>query len=85
VGERIAVASVDTDGRDGPGGIDPTPAGAVVDGTTVEDPGAARRALADSDAHGYLADRTALVVTGSTGTNANDLRAVVVRRGGDER
>jgi glycerate 2-kinase len=77
VREAVALGSVDTDGRDGPG-EDDVPAGAVVDGTTVEDPVAARAALADSDSHGYLDGRNALVRTGPTGTNANDLRVVVV-------
>ncbi|MDX1747997.1 MAG: MOFRL family protein, partial [Halobacteriales archaeon] len=69
-----AFAAVDTDGRDGG-----TPAaGGVVTAQTVDDVQAARRALDENDAFGYLADRDALIRTGATGTNVNDLRAVVV-------
>lgn len=83
-GDDIALASVDTDGRDGPGGGDTAddsrevPAGALVDGTTVDDPGPAHRALSNNDSHGYLGERAALVRTGPTGTNVNDLRVLVV-------
>ncbi len=73
-GTDIAVAAVDTDGIDG--GTDA--AGALVDGTTVADPDAARAALADNDVSPYLASRNGLVLTGSTGTNLNDLRVLVV-------
>jgi hydroxypyruvate reductase len=38
----------------------------------------AREALADDDSHGYLGARGALVVTGPTGTNVDDLVVVVV-------
>jgi glycerate 2-kinase len=72
--DAVTVAAVDTDGRDG--GTDA--AGALVDGETVDDPGAARAALEDNDAYHYLDQRDALVVTGRTGTNVNDLRVVVV-------
>jgi hydroxypyruvate reductase len=71
------LAAVDTDGRDG--GSDA--AGAIVDAETVADADAAadaRAALADNDAGTYLAERDALVYTGRTGTNVNDLRVFVV-------
>jgi len=71
--EKVTLASVDTDGRDG--GTDA--AGGVVDSGTVDDPGAARAALADNDAYTYLDARDALVHTGG-GTNVNDLRVVLV-------
>ncbi len=71
---RITVAAVDTDGIDGATDA----AGALVDGTTVEDPDAAREALAENDVYPYLESRGALVLTGPTGTNLNDLRVVVV-------
>lgn len=74
-GSRWALATVDTDGRDG--GTDA--AGALVDGETVADPAAARDALARNDTVTYLDGRAALVRTGRTGTNVNDLRALVVR------
>jgi hydroxypyruvate reductase len=68
------LACVDTDGRDGSSDF----AGALVDADTVDDPAAARTALANSDAFGYLGDRGAVVSTGATGTNVNDLRVLVV-------
>ncbi|WP_135819855.1 glycerate kinase type-2 family protein [Halostella litorea] len=73
-GSEVAVAAVDTDGIDGATDA----AGAVVDGATVDDADAARAALADNDAYPYLAARDALIRTGATGTNLNDLRALVV-------
>ena len=73
--EGVVVAAVDTDGRDGASAV----AGASVDRETVTDVTAARRALADHDAGSYLATVDALVNTGSTGTNVNDLRVLVVR------
>ncbi|WP_338738439.1 glycerate kinase type-2 family protein [Haloplanus salilacus] len=72
--DSATLACVDTDGRDGSSDF----AGAVVDGDTVSDTDAARRALADSDAFGHLGDRDAAVTTGPTGTNVNDLRVLVV-------
>ncbi|WP_231186642.1 DUF4147 domain-containing protein [Haladaptatus sp. DYF46] len=74
----IVVASIDTDGLDG----STDAAGAVVDHETVprEEQAAARTALRNHDAYPFLGDRDALVETGETGTNVNDLRAVVVGR-----
>jgi hydroxypyruvate reductase len=71
---EVVVASVDTDGIDGASDA----AGAIVDATTVEDADAAGEALAASDAGPYLADRNALIETGPTGTNVNDLYLVGV-------
>ncbi|WP_324665895.1 glycerate kinase type-2 family protein [Haloarcula sediminis] len=71
---QITVAAVDTDGIDGATDA----AGALVDETTVEDPDAAREALAENDVYPYLESRGALLLTGPTGTNLNDLRVVVV-------
>nr|WP_049893430.1 DUF4147 domain-containing protein [Halogranum salarium] len=68
------LGAVDTDGRDG--GVDV--AGALVDGETVDDVTAAREALATNDAFPYLDERGAIVRTGPTGTNVNDLRVLVV-------
>lgn len=68
------LASVDTDGEDG----STDAAGALVDSGTVDDPGAASRALSESDAYGYLESRDALIRTGPTGTNVNDLCVVLV-------
>ncbi|MDS0292748.1 glycerate kinase type-2 family protein [Halogeometricum luteum] len=71
------VAAVDSDGEDG--GTDV--AGAIVDAETaagVEAGREAAAALADNDALPFLRDRDALVRTGPTGTNVNDLRIAVV-------
>ncbi len=73
----IVAASVDTDGVDGSSDA----AGALVDGDTVEEPQAAREALANHATATYLADRDAAVVTGPTGTNVNDFRVFVVGEG----
>ena len=72
--EGIVVAAVDTDGKDGAADA----AGGLVDAKTVDDPDSGRAALADNDAFPYLRDRDALLVTGPTGTNVNDLRVLVV-------
>ncbi|MCL7417275.1 MAG: glycerate kinase [Halalkalicoccus sp.] len=81
--EGVALAAVDTDGIDGASDV----AGALVDGATVSDPGRARAALADNDAYPYLEDGGggAIIETGSTGTNVNDLRVVVVATPGTNR
>jgi len=71
---QSAFACVDTDGVDGASEA----AGAVVDDETVGEPAAARAALHENDAGGFLAGRDALVRTGPTGTNVNDLRVLVV-------
>ena len=71
--DGITVASVDTDGIDGATDV----AGAIVDRTTVEGR-AATRALAANDAASVLGAADALIETGPTGTNVNDLRVVVV-------
>jgi hydroxypyruvate reductase len=70
----VTVGSVDTDGLDG----STDAAGALVDADTVTDRRAAERALRENDAYPFLADREALLVTGETGTNVNDLRVLVV-------
>lgn len=72
--QGTVLASVDTDGRDGASDA----AGALVDSETVPDVVAAREALDDNDAGGYLDGRGARLVTGRTGTNVNDLRVLVV-------
>lgn len=72
--EGVALGSVDTDGIDGATDA----AGAIVDGDTVEDAEAARDALAANDAFPYLEERGAIVDTGPTGTNVNDLRVLVI-------
>lgn len=70
----VVLASVDSDGIDGATDA----AGAIVDADTVTDEAGARAALADNDAASELERASALVFTGRTGTNVNDLRVVVV-------
>lgn len=77
--EGWAAFSADTDGQDGP----TEAAGGLVDGRTAPrireagiDP---REALAHNDTHAALAAAGALLETGPTGTNVNDLRAVLIR------
>ncbi|MFO8116639.1 MAG: DUF4147 domain-containing protein [Halorubrum sp.] len=70
---RIVVASADTDGIDGPTDA----AGGMADATTL-DPDAARDALDRHDAYPLLDEADALLRTGPTGTNVNDLRVIVV-------
>ena len=72
--ERAVCCAVDTDGLDGPTDA----AGAIVDADTVEDRQRARGARAAHDAYSYLDERGALVRTGATGTNVNDLRVLLV-------
>jgi len=72
--DDVAVAAIDTDGRDG----STDAAGALVDGATVREEGAARDALAANDSLGYLDGCGAVLRTGVTGTNVNDMRVVVV-------
>ena len=71
--EGIVVASVDTDGIDGATDA----AGAIADATTVPE-AAGRDALERNDALPVLEDADAVIRTGPTGTNVNDLRAFVV-------
>lgn len=66
-----------TDGSDGPTDA----AGAIVDsGTCTRGAGDPRAALARNDAYPFLASADALLVTGPTGTNVNDLALVRVLR-----
>lgn len=70
----VALCAADTDGIDGPTDA----AGAVVTEETVDDLQEARARLADNDAYEYLDERDALLRTGATGTNVNDLRVLVL-------
>ncbi|CQR49942.1 glycerate kinase type-2 family protein [Haloferax massiliensis] len=74
--EAAVLASIDSDGKDG--GTDV--AGAIVDSSSV-DAGDARAALARNDALPVLREAGALVESGATGTNVNDLRVLVVGGG----
>lgn len=71
---EVVVAAVDTDGIDGATDA----AGAILDFETIADESEAREHLRRNDAYGYLDDQNALVRTGPTGTNVNDLRLVLV-------
>ncbi len=77
--EGISALAADTDGIDGAGDN----AGAVCDGTTAARMRAAgidpRAALANNDAYNAFRAVGGLFVTGPTGTNVNDFRAIIVR------
>ncbi len=76
--DGVAIASLSTDGIDGPTDA----AGAVADGKTLE------RAmkvgmhpdnyLADNDSYHFFSKLGDLIFTGSTGTNVNDISVIVV-------
>jgi glycerate-2-kinase len=76
--DGVLVASLATDGTDGPTDA----AGGLVDGATVARGEAAGRsafeALAANDAYNFLDSAGDLLVTGPTNTNVNDLMAVFV-------
>jgi hydroxypyruvate reductase len=76
-GEDLVVLAAGTDGTDGPTDA----AGGLVDAGTVDRGRAAKldpdRALADNDAHPFLAAAGDLVMTGPTNTNLLDLYLVV--------
>ena len=77
--DGISALAADTDGIDG----SEDNAGAVADGTTAARMRAAgidpRAALANNDAYTAFKAIGDLVVTGPTGTNVNDFRAILVR------
>ncbi len=79
--EGWATFSVDTDGNDGPTDA----AGGLVSGATataIREKGIVpEEALRNNDAYAALGAGGALLVTGPTGTNVNDLRVTLVRRG----
>ncbi len=75
------LGAVDTDGGDG----STDAAGALVDAGTVDDPDAARDALADNDSYNFLDSKGLLLRTGATGTNVNDLRVLVVPSKGNSK
>lgn len=72
--ESGVVAGVDTDGIDGSTDV----AGALLDPRTIGDEREARAALDANDVYPYLDDIGALIETGQTGTNVNDLRLLLV-------
>jgi len=75
----IVLASVGTDGTDGPTDA----AGGIVDGKTTARMKAcgidARQALAQNDAYPALAGSGDLLITGPTGANVNDVALLLVR------
>jgi hydroxypyruvate reductase len=77
--DGITVLAADTDGIDGT----ENNAGAVADGTTARRMRAAgidpRAALGDNDAWTAFNAIGDLLVTGPTGTNVNDFRAIIIR------
>ena len=72
----------DTDGTDGGGGHADDPAGALIDPTTLTRAAALGRDpvtdLANNDSTGFFAALGDLLNPGPTGTNVNDLRAILV-------
>jgi hydroxypyruvate reductase len=70
----IVCCAADTDGIDGATDA----AGALVTAETAVPASEARAALRSNDVYPFLADRDALLETGPTGTNVNDLRVLVV-------
>jgi hydroxypyruvate reductase len=76
--EGWAALAADTDGNDGPTDA----AGGLVDGATADAVRSGRtdpeEALANNDAYAALETGGALLVTGPTGTNVNDLRVALV-------
>lgn len=72
--ERIQALMADTDGVDGAG----PGAGAWFDGAQAVDPAELRAALDAHDAGGFFARRGQALITGPTGTNVNDFRALLI-------
>lgn len=71
--DKIVVGSVDTDGIDGVTDA----AGAIVDSKTVPDD-RGQKALTRNDALTILEEVDAIIRTGPSGTNVNDLRVMVI-------
>lgn len=76
--DRVIMASIGTDGTDGPTDA----AGALADGTTMERAAAAGLVTADymenNDSYNYFKKINDLIVTGPTNTNVMDIRIVLV-------
>jgi glycerate 2-kinase len=77
--EHAAVASIGTDGEDGPTAAAGGCIDAVVARGLLADPAALDRCLSRCDAHDILAATGGLVRTGPTGTNVADVRIVLAR------
>jgi len=76
--DGVVVASLTTDGIDGPTDA----AGAIVDGKTLTRASrmglAPERFLADNDSYSFFSKLSDLVLTGPTGTNVNDVTTITV-------
>ncbi|MCJ7699413.1 hypothetical protein MUO56_04105, partial [Candidatus Bathyarchaeota archaeon] len=76
--EGVAIASLSTDGVDGPTDA----AGAIVDGKTldrtVRNDMLPDRFLTDNDSYRFFSKLDDLIFTGPTGTNVNDISVIVV-------
>jgi hydroxypyruvate reductase len=76
--DGVVVASLSTDGIDGPTDA----AGAIADGKTLthaEKMGLnAEKFLVDNDSYNYFSKLSNLLFTGPTGTNVNDVSVIVV-------
>lgn len=81
----MALASLGTDGEDGPTDAAGALADAEVAALAAADPVAVRRALSRCDAYPLLARCGGLIRTGPTGTNVADLRIVLARPPADDR
>jgi hydroxypyruvate reductase len=77
--DRLALASIGTDGEDGPtdaaGAIIDADVAATVRATAID----VSRAVARCDAHSVLGAVGGLVRTGPTGTNVADVRLILAR------
>jgi glycerate-2-kinase len=78
--EGVAMASMGTDGMDGPTDA----AGAIVDGNTLIRSGSlgldAFQYLRNNDSYGFFSKLKDLIFTGLTGTNVNDITILVALR-----
>ncbi|WP_340098692.1 glycerate kinase [Salinibaculum salinum] len=72
--DGIVLCSVDTDGIDGATDA----CGALVDWETAQPTTEARASLRTNDVYPFLQEKNALLFTGPTGTNVNDLRVLVI-------
>ncbi len=76
--EGLSIASLNTDGIDGPTDA----AGAIVDGRTlaraVREGLTPERFLAENDSYNFFSKLGDLIFTGPTGTNVNDVSVVIV-------
>lgn len=71
---EVVIGSVDTDGQDGATDA----AGALATREIIDQEEQAQKALSDNDTYRYFTDRDALIRTGLTGTNVNDLRIIAI-------